>query len=49
MHNYIPNWLKLANEGRIMEAATWRIRPTACRKCAAACARRIACAKAPAP
>ena len=49
VHNYIPNWLKLANEGRIMEAADWRIRPTACRKCAAACARRIACAKAPAP
>ncbi|GKX59962.1 glutamate synthase small subunit [Leminorella grimontii] len=22
VHNYIPNWLKLANEGRIMEAAT---------------------------
>src|SRR5476649_1468677 len=21
VHNYIPNWLKLANEGRIMEAA----------------------------
>lgn len=21
VHNYIPNWLKLANEGRIIEAA----------------------------
>ncbi|MGL5697893.1 MAG: hypothetical protein ACRCYL_01100, partial [Kluyvera sp.] len=25
VHNYIPNWLKLANEGRIFEAAELRV------------------------
>jgi glutamate synthase (NADPH/NADH) small chain len=28
VHNYIPNWLKLANEGRIFEAASCLTRPT---------------------
>ena len=44
-----PELAEAGQRRRIMEAADWRIRPTACRKCAAACARRIACAKAPAP
>lgn len=47
VHNYIPNWLKLANEGRILKPPSCLIRPTPCRKCAAACALRIACVKAP--
>lgn len=47
VHNYIPNWLKLANEGRILRRLSYRTRPTPCRKCVAASARRTACAKAP--
>ncbi len=39
VHNYIPNWLKLANEGR---------RPTPCRKFADESARKTVCAKVPA-
>lgn len=50
VHNYIPNWLKLANEGRIFEAAeNCRIRPTLCRKYADVSARKTVCAKVPAP
>lgn len=49
VHNYIPQWLKLANEGRILEAADLRTRPTACLKCVAEFARKIGCAKVHVP
>ena len=55
VHNYIPNWLKLANEGRIFEAAepstppsSFLTRPTPCRKFADESARKTVCAKVPA-
>ena len=43
MHNYIPNWLKLANEGVFLKRPSCRIKPTLCRKSAGASARRTAC------
>ena len=43
VHNYIPNWLKLANEGRILEAVELSRRPTACRRYVAAFARKTDC------
>jgi glutamate synthase (NADPH/NADH) small chain len=46
VHNYIPNWLRLAGEGRILES--FATRPTACRKYAAGFARRTACVSRPA-
>ena len=50
VHNYIPNWLKLANEGRILEAVELSpTRPTACRRYVAAFARKTDCVRVPAP
>lgn len=49
MHNYIFNWLKLANEGAFLKRRNCRIRPTPCRKSADVSARKAACAKVPAP
>lgn len=48
VHNYIPNWLKLANEGRILKRQNCRTRLTLCRKSVAECARRIVFVKDPA-
>jgi glutamate synthase (NADPH) small chain len=48
VHNYIPNWLKLVEEGNLFEAAELSHRPTRCRRSAAACVRRTGCARAPA-
>lgn len=48
VHNYIPNWLKLANEGRIFEAAELSHQTKPCRKFADESARKTVCAKVPA-
>src|SRR5450631_3619070 len=45
VHNYIPNWLKLLEEGNSLGPAGFLPRQIRCRKCAAASARRIDCAK----
>ncbi|KAI3491414.1 hypothetical protein L1887_44032 [Cichorium endivia] len=48
VHNYIPNWLKLANEGRIFEAAELSHQTnTLPEVCGRVCALRTVCAKAP--
>lgn len=49
VHNYIPNWLKLAKRGAFWRRWSSPTRPTACRKCAVGSARRIASVRAPAP
>lgn len=45
VHNYIPQWLKLANEGRILEAWNFHTKPTACLKCVAVCVRKTVCVR----
>jgi glutamate synthase (NADPH/NADH) small chain len=48
VHNYIPNWLALVNEGKLFEAAELSHQTNSCRKCAGVSVRRTASAKAPA-
>ena len=48
VHNYIQNWLKLANEGRILKRRSCRIKPIPYRKSAGAFAHRIVCVRVPA-
>jgi len=40
VHNFIPNWLKLIQEGNLFAARSCRTRPIPCRRSAAASARR---------
>ena len=47
VHNYIPNWLKLANEDVFLKLPSCLTRQTLCRKCAAACVLRTVCVKVP--
>lgn len=49
VHNYIPNWLKLVEEGACSKRRKCRTKPIACQKSAAEFAHRIAYAKARAP
>lgn len=49
VHNYIPQWLKLANEGASSRRLNCHTKPTAYRKCVAAYVLRTDCAKAPVP
>lgn len=49
VHNFIPNWLKLANEGVFLKRRNCRTRQTPCRKFADVSARKTVCAKVPAP
>jgi len=46
VHNYIPQWLDLANQGRIMKRLSCRIKPTHYPKYVVAYAHKIACVKA---
>jgi len=49
VHNYIPNWLRLVNDGKLFEAAELSHQTNSLPEMCGRICPRIACARAPAP